>query len=301
MAAPVQPVPSDQPGQSGRVIRSAESPSPTTPPTNQPPAPPTEGGAPAQPGASVTPPTPQEPTREQRLIASQEALLREQQQELARLRQGQREIEGRVRTIENPPPSRESQNDRFWKDPVGVMNELIQSELKRTVEPINSYIAGQRTETAYDRMKAELRTQFSDVWPHIEREIDRFVQATAEAGNEVNPQLLNVAALAATGAYHRGLLSSGAESNGGTPPAPPATPPATPPVPARADMSVPPHLRPSAPTPPGHERPQAQERRQLTENEARLARERGMTHEQFLDWLEVPPDKVVHSKIGRQS
>jgi hypothetical protein len=198
--------------------------------------------------------------------------------------------------IENPPQSREDFNNQFWRDPMSIVDTL-KEELKKTVEPINQYISGQRTETQYDRMKGELKTQFNDVWPHIESEVDRFVEAAAQAGNEVNAQLLNVAALAATGAYHRGLLQGG---NGAPlpPPAPPAPTP-TPPAQPRVDMTTPPHLRPSAPTPPGHEQPQKPQVRELSENEKRLARERNMTPEQFLGWLEVPPDQVVHSKIGR--
>jgi len=295
MAAPVQPEQSGQPGQ-GRVIPRASQ-SPTTPATNGQPAPSTEGQQPTQPGASVTPPAPTEPTREQKLIAAQEQVLREQQQELTRLRQTQRGIETRVQAIESPAPSREDFNRQFWQDPMSIVDTL-KAELAKTVEPINQYISGQRTETQYDRLKIELKSQFSDVWPHIEREVDRFVEAAAGAGNEVNAQLLNVAALAATGAFHRGLLGDNS-SLSPAPPAPPApTPPASPAQP-RADMTTPPHLRPSAPTPPGHEQPQKPPTRELSENEKRLARERSMTPEQFLSWIEVPPDQVVHSKIGR--
>lgn len=294
MASPVPPTPSAPAG--SRVIPGSGSSSPTTPQTNQPPSQATEGGAPAQTGASVSPPASTEPTREQRLIASQDALLREQQQELARLRQSQRGLEGRVQAIETPPPSREDQNARFWKDPVGVVGDLINSELKKTVDPINQMLHAGRAETEYDRMKKDLKGQFEAEWPYIEGEIDRFVTAAAEAGNKITPELLNVAALASTGAMARGLLPgpsniAPAPSNG--------QPPVTPPQAPRNDMTTPPHLRPSAPPAPSNERGQPTQRRELSENERRLARERNMSPEQFLDWLEVPPDQVVHSQIGR--
>lgn len=299
MAAPVKPEQSGQPGTQGTPIPRAASQSASIPPTNPPAAQATEGQQAPQSGASVAPPsTPAQPTREQQLIAAQEQVLRDQAQELARLRQSQRTIEGRVQAIESPGPTREDLNQEFWKNPVGIVANLIQSELKKTVDPINQYISGQRVESAYDRAKNRLKAEYGELWPTIEPEVDRFVQAASQAGNEVNDQLLNVAALAATGAYHRGLLGGG---NNGTPPsssAPPATPP-QPPASPRIDMTAPPHLRPSAPVIPGHERDQKPETRALTENEARLARERGQTAEQFLAWLEVPPDQVVHSKIGR--
>jgi len=296
MAAPVQPVPSGQPGPQGTPIPRAASTPVSTQPTSQPATPATEGAAAPQPGASVAPPVvPTGPTREQQLIAAQEAVLRDQQQVITRLQQSQRGIEGRVAAIESPGPSRDDQNQAFWKDPIGLMTNLIQTELKKTVDPINQYISGQRVETAYDRAKGRLKTEYGDLWPTIEPEVDRFITAAAQSGNEVNDQLLNVAALAATGAYHRGLLGPTSPQPSGAPPAPPT--PLTPA--ARIDMTAPPHLRPSAPVIPGHEREQKPEARALTENEARLARERGQTPEQFLAWIEVPPDQVVHSKIGR--
>lgn len=64
----------------------------------------------------------------------------------------------------------------------------------------------------------------------------------------------------------------------------------------RVDMQIPPYLAPSSP--PYKKVTDVKQYRDLTENEARLARERGQSKEQYLDWLEVDPADVIDSKIG---
>lgn len=64
----------------------------------------------------------------------------------------------------------------------------------------------------------------------------------------------------------------------------------------REDMQIPPYLAPSSP--PYKKAADVKQYRELTENEARLARERGQSKEEYLDWLEVDPADVIDSKIG---
>lgn len=220
-----------------------------------------------------------------------------------RLHSEMRTLGQRVTKVENPEPSVDDQNQEFWKNPVGVMNKLIQAELQKTVGPLNERLTRDSTLTAYDRAKLTLKTQYADIWGSIEPYVDQFVQQATSQGMEVNDQLMNVAALTASGAYYRGQIpgaTPGAPNPNPTPaPVTPATPPNPNPAPQTpASVFTPPHLRPSAPVIPGQE-PQKVERRQLTENERRLARERKQTDEQYLDWLEVPPEGVIHSSLGK--
>ncbi|HEX9430477.1 MAG TPA: hypothetical protein VF944_08880 [Candidatus Bathyarchaeia archaeon] len=284
MAAPVQPVPTGTPGSGTPVKSAAELASQRTQPTSDPPAPPTE---PTAPGAGV----PQEELdRAKQLIAAQDQVIRDMN---AQITQRMRGVDERVRKLEAPAPDADELNQEFWKNPIGAMQTLIQEELKRTVGPLNDFRVRTEGASAYDRMKAGLKAQYGDIWPHIEGTIDSFVEQAVAAGNEVNNQLLGVAALAASGAYYRGQLPGVA--------APTTTPRPTPPQPPTTEPTVvtPPHLRPSAPTVPGTEAGTKKERRELTENERRLARERGQSPEQYLDWLDVPPEEVVRSQIGR--
>lgn len=232
------------------------------------------------------------------MIAAQEAALRDMHRQNAELTQRMREFDGRIKRVEAPPVSPADMNERFWKDPVGVIHEVITQELKTTVAPLNEFVSRTRSETAYDRMKAGLKEQYKDIWSRIEPSIDEFVRGAAEKGTEVNEQLLNIAALTATGALYRGLLPDSPAPAAPSAPAPAALAAGTPPPPSAGTAVVtPPHLRPSAPAAPGHEAPRT-ETRPLTENERRLARARNQTDEEYLAWLDVKPEDVVRSRIG---
>jgi len=288
MAAPVKPVPASSPGAPGTPIpTAAELEQQRIQQTNQPAVPPTE---PPAAGASVVPAAPTEPTAEQKLIASQEAVLKEQQRNLAAMQQRLRGIEERQTRAETPAgPTLEEQNADFWKNPVGVIDTLIQRELKKTVEPINQRLNAGAAVTEYDRAKARLKVEYADIWDKIEPSLDQWAAGAQQNGQAINEELIGLAALTASGAYYRGQL----------PNVPAPTAPATPPSPPVPVVQTPPHLRPSAPVIPGHEQPNKPEVRALTENEARLARERKMTPEQYLAWIDVPPEQVVHSNLGR--
>lgn len=288
MAAPVKPE-SAPPAPSGTPIPTAAeleaSRRQTIPPTPNPQSPPTEG-------QSVLPPT-SEPTREQRLLAAQEQVLRDQSRQIA-------EMQGRLKKMETPPPPPVADLDRkFWESPTTAIQELIQNELKKTVDPINERLNGQASETAFDRAKKRLKEEYRDIWDKIEPSIDQWARDHSAGGGELNDQLIDLAALTASGAYYRGKLG-----NSPAPvavPTPVSTPSPTPTPAPSGGIVTPPHLRPSAPVIPGHETPEKPQLRDLTENEKRLARERGQTPEQYLAWIDVKPEDVVKSKIGRSS
>lgn len=306
MAAPAKPEAASSPGTPGTKVPSAEElASRPTPPTNQPPNPPTD---PPRAGESVdTTAHPVDNTveldRQRRIVAAQDAALRDQQRQIAELTQRTRGIDERVtRAEKGPEPSPDDLNEQFWKNPSGVMGTLIQKELATTVAPINERLnklsQGQNL-SAYDQMKAKVKAEYSDIWERIEPAIDEWARGSQAGGQEVTEQMLSIAALTASGAYYRGQLP-GMEGRPPAPTAPPNPAPPAPPTSGAPPVPAPPHLRPSAPPAPGHEQPTKKESRDLTENEARLARERGQSKEEFLAWLDVPPEQVVHSKIGRK-
>lgn len=261
--------------------KAQDSSSQKTPQTSQPPAPVTNGSGVPQ----------EELDRALRIIEQQEAVLRDQYRINTELTQRFRGVDDRLRKVEAPPgPSAEELNQGFWKDPIGTMKgmitEVVSAELKATVRPLNE--AAQ--ETAYDRMKAKLKVQYPDVWDKISPSVDAFITNATSKGVELNEELIGIAGSAVYGNYVRQELAAGRTI--GTPS----------PDPSRgrpAPVSDPPHLRPSAPQIPGKEE-EAPKLRDLTENEARLARERKQTKEEFLAWLEVPPEGVIYSKIGRK-
>lgn len=298
MGTSAREAPSGQPGTP--IPSQADLESRKTQQTNQQQAPSTE----QRPGENVdtTQQPVKEPSAEQRLIAAQEAALRDQHRQITELTQRVRGIDERTRPVEPTPPSEADLNQDFWKNPAGVVSQLIKQEIKQTVAPLNEQLSrmSQTTQMSeVDRTKARVKEEYKDIWDKIEPAIDEFLESHKRSGNDVTPQLLEVAALTATGAYHRGKLQLH-----GVPVTPEPTPTARTENPPRENRSMgdaPAHLRPSAPNAPTHDQKQAAEVRQLTENEARLARERGMTPEQYINWLQTPPEQVIHSKIGKEA
>ncbi len=59
---------------------------------------------------------------------------------------------------------------------------------------------------------------------------------------------------------------------------------------------IPPYLQPSSP--PQKTKTEGKQYRDLTENEDRLRRERNMSKEDWLEWLEIDATDVIDSKIG---
>lgn len=235
----------------------------------------------------------QEVERLRQLNAAQEQVLRDQNRKNAELTQRLRDMDARISKVETPAPSTDDMNAEFWKNPVGVMNQLIRDEMKKTVGPLNEQLSRQTQMSEYEKSKLRLKAQYSDIWDKIETSVDNFITAASAQGVEVNDQLMDVAALTSSGLYYRGQLGEKPVFPGSQP-----NDKREDPVPPQPVFS-PPHLRPSAPAIPGAE-PEKPQARELTENERRLARERGWTPEQYLAWLDVPPEGVAHSKLGRE-
>lgn len=274
----------------GSVPGSQSPPTPGTPNPNPPPTDKSVDTPLKQSGAGV----PEEELRRLReLNAAQEATLRDYHRQNTELTQRLRGLDERVKKVEAPPgPSEDEVNQEFWKNPSGVMSRLIKEEMARTVGPLNERLSQQTQMSEYERTKQRLKAEYSDIWDKIEGSVDEFVRNASAQGVEINDQVMTVAALTASGMYYRGQI----------PGAPPAAPRASEPKKEEerpTTVFTPPHLRPSAPPIPGTE-PAKKELRDLTENEKRLARERGMTTEQYLQWLDVPPEGVIASKIGRK-
>lgn len=239
-------------------------------------------------GRSVEPSAPTEPSREQRLLAAQEQMLRDQAQQI-------KAMQGRLEKMEAPPPVPTADQDRkYWESPTTVIKELLAAELEKTVAPINARLNTQTSESEYDKAKKKLREEYKDIWDKIEPSIDQWSNGHIASGQPLTEDLLNIAAMTASGAYYRGKLGNGTIPM-------PAPAPAPAPTPSGGIVTTPPHLRPSAPVIPGHESPAPAETRELTENERRLAKERGQTPAQYLEWIDVKPEDVVKSKIGRAS
>ena len=261
-----------------------------TPGTISPPAPPTN------PGAGV----PTEVLEQQRkLIEAQAAVIRESTQSTQRLQQELRELKEQFsRPPAAPAPTAAERDKEFWNNPSAALDkrdqsliETLKREMRETVEPLVVNTREVKVTSAVEREKARLRKEYGDdAFKKMEPIVDQFFDKATAAGIEVSPELAEIAGTSSYGVLAR---------SGGLAPAAPAAPASSSPPPA-GDRKVdsPPYMPPSAPVIPGHES-EKPGRRTLTENEERLRRERKMTVDEYLDWIDVKPEQVVHSVLGK--
>lgn len=217
-----------------------------------------------------TPPTPTpaptpEPTNN--LLSAYSAVLGEKDREIARLR-----AEAEARNNQPAPTlSPEEQSKKFFETPL----DLIRSEIHAAIKPLNEFAAQTKREQEYANLKSQMRQdpRFSQL-SAIEVDFDLMMKNAP-----LDPNTMIGAYYAVLGMAHaNGKLAAPA--------------PTTPPAPA-APVTTPAHLRPSAGNVAAPTKPQ---RRQLTENEKRLARAAGMTDDQYLDELEGPATLIVGTK-----
>ncbi len=259
---------------------------PDTPPisTNEPPNPPTE------------------PDKRDQLIETQNNVIRE-------MRQAQQRLEQRIDQISQPPaapavpePTTAEKDKKFWESP----SAMIKEEMKTAVEPLYEFVNEMKSGTDYDRAKALLKEDptFGPVLIKAESYVDELMK-----NQEPTIANLKVVLYGIRGAAEMGELdglsfkeqaANAAADLGIVPTTPVAAPTEVPTQPTEVDMStVPAHLKPSAPTPPQASKKRTIDPNKFSENERRLARERGMSLEDYADWLEVPADEVVSTKIGQ--
>jgi hypothetical protein len=228
---------------------------------------------------------PQDDKRD-KIIAAQGRVIQDFE---SRFQQMEQRLEAATRA---PGPTTEELDAEFWKNPTS----RIRAEMQSAVKPLEEYVKRSRGETEYERLKNKFRhdPKYGPVIDKAEAYVDSLMQ-----NQEPTEQNLRVILYGIRGAAEFGDIDglsfrddavAQATSLG-------ITPKPTPTEPRPVNQNIPPHLRPSAPPAPRGQEP-VKQHRELTENERRLAREQGMTEEQYLNWLEVPPENVVTSDIG---
>lgn len=210
-----------------------------------------------------------------------EDIIRQQNDRIAQI------IEAQTRPAPTPPPDPEKQKAEFFNNPHNTVQEIVRKELKEAIAPLQDFVSNLSSETAYNKIKQQVRAEFGNVWDNaVENAVDQVMLSGKVAVTVDNVRATTVQAI--------GLKSLGRlpGSNVQQPPAPQNNQ-------DNNNMITPPHLRPS--NPPSPQNNNNKPKRALTENERRIARENRMTDEEYLSWLEVPDTEVVSSKIGRKS
>ena len=185
------------------------------------------------------------------------------------------------------------QNDDILQNP----RQLIQEEIQRAIAPLQQTITGFAVKSQYESLKDQFRAhpQYSAYFsnPQFVAYLD---------GAMANAQNVSVQSMSATIAQIVGYMAVNGQLN--TPQ--PAQQQNGQSLQQQVNQQIdPPHLRPSSAPLPGSNRqvnttPKGTPKRQLTENERRIAREQGFTEDEYLDWLTVPSNKVITSDIGTE-
>jgi len=213
-------------------------------------------------------------------------LIRIYDQVLAERERDNRQLQERIQKLEAeksaPPADPTADRNAIFERP----REIIRDEVNKAIAPLIDAVSVFRNDSLADQYLRKYANdpRFRDVWPIIEPHIRN---AMGNIRGEINDQAVMTLVLGAIGAYHAGFITDSR-------PKPPASPTPTPPnnSTTRLDMNTPPHLRPSAP-PVADPTPAKPKRRELTENEKRLARMKGMSDDKYLDYLEMPSNRVV--------
>jgi hypothetical protein len=207
------------------------------------------------------------------------ATIREQGQELNKLNSRVTQVEEKI-----PAPVEVSTEDRakkFYQDPQKAIDEAVE----RAVAPLKDFVRSFKSESQYDKIKNKFKSdeRFRPVFEQYESYIDE-----AMAKNDPTEANMIGVLSGVVGAANLGFLRG----------APPVNNTTT--KEKEKEVFTPPHIRPSHTRPP-ESRDEKPKVRELTENERRLAREKGQSAEEYIAWLDEPKDKVAVSKIGKEA
>jgi len=234
-----------------------------------------------------------------RLLELMEANMRDQ---AARLRTAEAE-NTRLRNAGqqselNPPIPTETAGD-FWQNPAANIQKLIREETQRAVKPLYDFKTQMERQSGYDGLKSRFKNdpRYAEIFPKIEGMVDQMM-----TGAEANDQNMQLAVLSAIGSVVTGQVpgvqltpANGQQQQQQTQVT--GAPPSNQPQQQQGRVITPAHLRSTPVTlQPENNAPAT---RDLTELEARLAKERGLNKEEYLQWLDLPATQVATSTIGK--
>lgn len=263
-------------------------------PTNQSPDP----GEPATPPEPAPPPEPppfefshpmlkgRSPEDVEKIFKLQENAVKEQGAQLTQLIQEVREI--KTSSVPKAPAEPDPTAQDYFTNPV----EVLRKELDRTVAPLREEIRATKREFSGPMVREKLAQELSD-WKEVEPYVDMMLRQQ-QFPDPNDEGLLRLMYFTAKGYMtHQGISPTPGAPTSPAPPTPPAhqpTQPAYNPVPPQHRASTPPQPPPA---------PSAQPKvRPLTESEKRLAREYGMTAEEYVAWQEADIEEIAESEIG---
>lgn len=204
-----------------------------------------------------------------------QAVLLDKNKEIERL---QRELENSKKQPEKVLTQQEE--SAFFEKPLTNTKELIKSELQQQLAPMYDFINNFQQTSRYDTIKRGIKAQNPAIagllTPDIEPYVDQAMSGIAPTEQNLIGVILQV-----KGAQAAGLLTTAPQTTQTTVNNPITTTVTQPPTQQAPNLTVPAHLRPSAPPAPKLDTSDNQPKRPLSENERRLMREWGMTEEEY--------------------
>ena len=196
-------------------------------------------------------------------IALLEATVKEQGRALTEARDAQP-----ATVVEPEPKTEDVDSTAYFQNPIGETRKMIQEELKTIVAPLREDFAKGRARNAWDDAADEI-PNLANMRPLIEAGLARNGIANPTIAQIIGVRDMVVGQAERMGTPIPGIATVETKTEVRT-------------EAAEAHNRVSPQHNPSSQ--PIVSTEQQAKIRDLTENEARMARERGMTHEEFLSW-----------------
>lgn len=214
------------------------------------------------------------------------------------------ELNSKLTNIQNqptqqPPLSADELRTAFFNNPHEETAKIIRKELEQTISPLREFVDAFKGQSQLDRLisNAKINPKFQAKWtPELESYIRQ--QAQTVPPNQLTDQNFTFLVVSAVGAAELGYIPGYDATPKNTP---------TPPPPPPRDDVTPPHLRPStSPMPQLNPKPVT---RELTENERRMYREynakqppekRFKSEAEFIKWQEMPRDEVAYTDFDKK-
>jgi len=183
-----------------------------------------------------------------------------------------------------PPPPEPEEDVDFFANP----RQVIRQELETMVKPLNDQLSEFQLQGKVNAAWSQARGGISD-FDKYEPYIKQILEGQNIRPDQVNVELLRSLYYTAVGYVARHGGSPPSESNMGHP--------QTPPVRQAPQAGVPQHRPSSTPLPTPTDKVEAK-LRTLTENEARLAREWGMSPAEYIAYQEAEAEDVLTTDFG---
>lgn len=244
------------------------------------------------------------PEEIQRLFATMEETVREQGSTISQLqRQGASQQQQQQDARNDRRDADLPGDEEFYDKPAEAVRRIVQRELQDTVAPLNETVRQLAQQTQSEQMDQRYRNRWQD-WEQMKPYIEALASRKGLDMSVVlgDPGVTEVLYHAVKNLAREGHLGQGGPQMGQQPPQqqPPQGQQSSQQQqpqgrqPAQQPQGVPQHRPSSAPMPgQGQNNQSSGPTRELTESERRMAREYGMTDEQFIRWQEADSREVI--------